>query len=122
MAGYWDRSRKVPFGPPIALTNFSVADWPLIFKQISTIGTIALVSAVSTLLNASGMELVAKQDVELNRELRSAGLALIIAGLGGGMVGFHTLGQSSLVNKLGASNRLVGLILAAICSDILYSG
>ena len=40
-----------------------------------------LVSLIALLLNASGLELVVKQDIQLNRELLAAGAGNIVAGL-----------------------------------------
>jgi SulP family sulfate permease len=60
----------------------------VLLGQLPTIATVVLVSVIALLLNATGLELATKREIELNRELRSAGLADLIAGAGGGLVGF----------------------------------
>ena len=96
--------------------------WPAIAGQAATIATIVLVSVVSLLLNTSALELTVRQDIELNRELRSAGLGNLLAGLGGGPPGFQTLGQSALGHRLGADSRLVGVTTVALCGLVLILG
>ncbi|HSJ54926.1 MAG TPA: SulP family inorganic anion transporter [Anaerolineae bacterium] len=97
--------------------------WPSVLAQAGSMGTILVISAVSLLLNASSLELLARRDVNLNRELKAAGVANLLAGLsGGGPVGFQTLSISSLSYRMGAPSRLVGVIAAALCGVMLLVG
>jgi sulfate permease, SulP family len=104
---------------PAALTQ---VDWPAIVAQASGLGTVLIIGAVAFLLNASGLELTIRQDIDLNRELESAGLANLVAGLGGGPVGYHALSLSALAHRLGANSRLAGLLAAAVCAVALFFG
>ena len=97
-------------------------NWPLIGSQIGNIGTIIMISVVSLLLNASGMEIMARRDIDLNHELQSAGLANLVAGLGGGPAGYHALSLSALGHRVGASTRLVGLLAGGLCGVMLFFG
>ena len=74
---------------PFALRDVLAANWAAILGQGGNIATVLILSVVSLLLNASALELAIRQDVDLNRELRAAGFANILSGLGGGMVGYH---------------------------------
>ncbi|MCP4164396.1 MAG: SLC26A/SulP transporter family protein [Chloroflexi bacterium] len=96
--------------------------WPAITGQIGSVATVLIISVVSLLLNASGLELIAEKDTDLNRELQVAGLGTFCAGLGGSMVGYHALSLSALGYKLGASSRLVGLFSAGLCGVTLFLG
>jgi SulP family sulfate permease len=93
-----------------------------ILGQSGNIAIILILSLVSLLLNASGIELVIRRDVDLNRELRVAGVANLLSGLGGGMVGYHALDLSTLSSRIGARGRLPGLIAGAICAVMLFVG
>jgi len=68
------------------------------------------------------LELATRQELNINRELRSAGLATTLASLGGGMVGFHSLSLSRLATSLGASNRWVGVLSGCFCGLALLVG
>ncbi len=99
-----------------------LAPWWVILGQGQILLTILLTSVVSILLTASSLELASEQEIDLNRELRSSGLATAAAGLGGGMVGFHSLSLSRLVLGMGVTNRWVGLLAAGLCGLALWFG
>jgi len=107
---------------PLAAGNLVAANWTAILGQGGNIAIILVLSVVSLLLNASGIELVIRQDVDLNRELRVAGLVNIVSGLGGGAVGYHALDLSTLCCRIGARGRLPGLVAGAICAVMLVAG
>jgi SulP family sulfate permease len=90
--------------------------------EFNIMGSILLTSVVSVLLTASALEIATRQELNINQELRSAGLATTLAGLGGGMVGFHSLSLSRLACSLGATNRWVGVISGGICGLALLAG
>lgn len=99
------------------------ANWQLVFEQIGQTLTILLLTAMALLLNCTGIELATGQEIDLNRELRATGVANLVAGLGGGVVGFHALGLSTLsIAKMRANSRLVGLTAAAVCAVTLFAG
>ncbi|MFZ5819801.1 MAG: SulP family inorganic anion transporter [Chloroflexota bacterium] len=107
---------------PLALKNLLFADWTSILGQGSNIAIILILSVVSLLLNASGLEVAIRRDIDLNRELRAAGIANLVSGLAGGMVGYHTLSLSSFSYRMGARGRLPGLVGGAICLAMLFAG
>jgi SulP family sulfate permease len=96
--------------------------WRMVAAQIPTFAAIILVSVVALLLNASGLELGTKSDLDINRELRANGIANIAAGLAGGPVGYHALSASLLGARMGANSRLIGYTSAAMCAAVLVVG
>ncbi len=107
---------------PLSLADLAHVKWSVIWGQAANIATILIVSVVALLLNASGLELTTKRDVELNRELQAAGVGNFLAGLAAGIVGFQQLGLSTLNYKLGATSRLTGLVEAGLCGLALFLG
>ncbi|UCC89731.1 MAG: SulP family inorganic anion transporter, partial [Anaerolineales bacterium] len=107
---------------PLIPANLLAANWAAILGQGGNIAIVLVLSVVSLLLNASALELAIRQDVDLNRELRAAGFANILSGLGGGMVGYHALSSSTLSYRIGARGRLAGLVAGAICAVMLLAG
>ncbi len=107
---------------PDAVLRLLDADWAIIAEQAGSVATILLISAIGVLLNSSGIEVAANQDMDLNRELKIAGMANLASGLGGGIIGFHTLGLSSLVLKMGVRSRIVGVVSALVCLAMLVIG
>jgi len=98
------------------------ADWGVVINQYSTLIALLLTSIISILLNTSALELAADEEIDLNKELRAAGLANLFGGFSGGMVGFQSLSLSSLPLGMGVRSRLVGLFSALACLFLLWFG
>jgi sulfate permease, SulP family len=98
------------------------ASWGPILAQAGGMATVLLVGMISLLLNVSGIELAAGRDIDLNRELRATGAANLALGLGGGMVGFHTLALSVLSHRLKVRDRVAGFLAAVVVAVALVVG
>jgi SulP family sulfate permease len=108
------------FVSPVAvIKSFS---WSLMWSNLTVLATILVTSVVSILLTATALELSLEKDVDLNKELRSAGVATFLSGLAGGIVGFHSLSMSRLALSMGARNRWVGVIAAVFCGTAFWLG
>jgi SulP family sulfate permease len=57
--------------------------------------------------------------VDLNREMRAAGLANIASGLLGGMVGYQSFNRSLLNVRAGATSRMAGVFASLACLILL---
>jgi sulfate permease, SulP family len=100
----------------------SDADLGLIALQAGSIATVIVVTAVALLLNSSALEFAAGREIDLNRELKVSGIANVLVGLSGGMVGFASVNISKFVLSIGVRGRLVGLMCALGCAAILVDG
>ena len=98
------------------------AHWDVIGQNTFTFVTITFTSLLGTLFNCSGIELVAKEDIRLDRELQVSGFANMLASLGGGIIGYHSVSLSTISNKFGLRNRLVGLVAAGMVGFTLFYG
>lgn len=107
---------------PLTASMVGLVDWTVLFQHIHEIATILVLSVISLLLNASGLEVTIKRDIDLNRELQTAGWANLAGGLGGSPVGYQTLSLSALAHRVGARSRLVSLISGLICGITLFFG
>jgi sulfate permease, SulP family len=107
---------------PPTVAILQQARWDVIVAQSGTLATLLLIALLSFLLNATGLELAARRDVELNRELKVAGVANAISGLGGGPVGYHALGLSTLSYRMTPHGRLTGVVVAAVFGVALFGG
>jgi sulfate permease, SulP family len=100
----------------------SQVDWGVLLGQIPALFSVAIISAVGLLLNSSGMELIIKKDIDLNRELLITGVANLAAGVMGGLAGFQDLSFSSLNHIMTGGRRLVGLLAALLIGATLIFG
>ncbi|MBN1883093.1 MAG: SLC26A/SulP transporter family protein [Deltaproteobacteria bacterium] len=101
---------------------FRDVHWQVVLSQAGSIVAVLLVSVISLLFNTTGLELILKKDVDLNRELTAAGLANVVAGLGGGVVGYQTLSLSTLGSRLGPPTRILGITAALMCVVMMLFG
>lgn len=111
-----------PAWMPPNLATLTGLDWRLVLTELPTIGTVVLIAAISTLLAASGIELAVRRDLDLNRELRALGLANLLAGLGGGVPGFHASNDTLLAKEMHAARRLTGVTAAVVLAVVLFAG
>jgi sulfate permease, SulP family len=107
---------------PVSLFQLAHVNWTLILTQLPEMVALMLITALSILLVSSGIELVTEQDLDLNRELKAAGLANICSGLLGGIVGSHTIGATLLACKTGGNSRLSGIIVSGFYLVVLFAG
>ncbi|MCF2873041.1 STAS domain-containing protein [Octadecabacter sp. G9-8] len=107
---------------PHQANPFAAVDWNVMWTQAPKMIALVCVTAMAVLSASSGIELAVMRDIDLDRELRSAGIANLCAGLFGGSGGFQGLGMTLLANQLGATNRAVGLLVAGVCAAVLFFG
>lgn len=106
----------------LSYSALSHVNWMLVISHAGSIAIVLVLSAISLLLNASGLEIEANQDMDLNHELRIAGIANLVTGFFSGLIGFHQLSLSVMNQKLGAQTRLTGLFAVAVCIAALLVG
>jgi sulfate permease, SulP family len=107
---------------PLPLGDLTQAHWIAVLRQGSNIGTVLLLASINLLLNVSGVELALRKDIDLNHELRIAGIGNLLSALAGGMVGYHDLSYTVLNHRIGAKSRLAGLIAGLVCLLVLLLG
>ena len=107
---------------PFDLSLLSQVKWELIFGQITNIAAVALISIVALLLNSNALELIAKKDIDLNRELISAGLANVAGGLAGTSVGYQYLGFSAIPFRMNINSRWTAVFAATVTAFVLLFG
>jgi sulfate permease, SulP family len=97
-------------------------DWGVLLDHWPQILTLMTVSLLGVLMQASVIEIAARADVDLNRELRALGVGNIVGSLGGGMAGYHSLSTSLLSIRIGRPTRATGLVVACVILAILCFG
>lgn len=100
--------------PPIGLADFARVDWGVLRSNAGSMVAVMVLAGISILLNASGLELATEEEIDLDRELRSTGIANLTVGALGGVVGYISLSESILNYKIGARSRAAGLICALL--------
>ncbi|MEH6590031.1 MAG: SulP family inorganic anion transporter [Halioglobus sp.] len=108
---------------PVLFERAAEIDWQLIGENLTSISTIAMLSAISLMLTASGLSVLQRENIDINHELRVAGLTNTVSGLTGGLIALPSMTLTELSMKVGApKSRLVGIVVAVFCLLMLYFG
>ncbi|RXZ33823.1 STAS domain-containing protein [Oxalobacteraceae bacterium CAVE-383] len=89
--------------------------WHILADHFSEFFAMIVVITLTILLNATGVGLATRHDVDFNHELRSAGIANILSGALGGVVGCQSLSRTLLSYQFGSRSRVTA-VLAALLS------
>lgn len=108
--------------PPLRGAFFQHVNYSALSGQIGNIMTIVFLSAISALLITSVIEIGTERYLNLERELKVAGIANIITGFGGGVLSLPAATDTLLSYKLGAKGRLAGICNALFCGAAILMG
>lgn len=107
--------------PARALVEHSF-DWGAFAFSAAEIGAVCGVTALSVLLDVSGLEVARQRSADLDMELRSNGLGNIAAGLFGGVAGNLSMSGSVLIEQAGGASRFSGVAASLFCGLVLLAG
>ena len=93
--------------------------WRAILAHLPECFAVAAVSALTILLNASGAALATGQEADFNQEMRAAGLANLLAGAAGGIIGYQSMSRTMLNSRAGATHRLSGIVAGLGCFAVI---
>ena len=102
--------------PPVLPADLKLVEWQAIAGQTLILATVPVLAVIATLMNATGIELDARRDLDLDRELRAVGIGNLIAGAGAGVPGYHSVSATALASRLGATDATIGLTIAVCCA------
>jgi len=108
--------------PVFSLSDLALIRWEALLPQLPQLCTIPLVSVLSFLLIASGLEAAVHSDLDLRHELNINGLANLLAGPGGSHTGYTALSFSLLGPRTGSDSRLVGVFAALFTGAATFFG
>lgn len=108
--------------PLLPLAHLGTVEWGAIGGQLGNISVVFMFSAITLLLVVSSIELATREDMDLNRELRAVGLANILSGLAGGLIGNHSLLPTALGRQMAGRSPYLGYIVGVVPLLVLFFG
>ena len=106
------------FGP----SDFGDIDWNALTLQFPNIMTVVLVTLICVVMNTSGVEISTNTELDWNREFKSAGLASLLSGLGGGPPGCLLISLTTRSRIFKAETRATGVVAALVVGASLIVG
>jgi sulfate permease, SulP family len=107
---------------PILYQSLAAANWGLILGQAGSYATLITLSLISILLGLSSLEVDFRTDIDVDAELQASGIANIVSGLFGGVVGYQDLLQTTISQRMGVRGRLATFTAAGVLVFILFFG
>ncbi len=107
---------------PWSMTGLAQTQWSLLMARVGDIGTLVIVTTLTVLINATGLEEETRTDANLDRELSLQGAANIVAPLAGGFLGFLSMNRSMMNLKLGGTGRASGLVFSLVAIVLAWTG
>ena len=96
--------------------------WIAIWEQLGGIVVVALLCSMMLLLEVSGIELLAKKDLNPDHELEVMGYANVVNGMLGEFPGMHDASNTALVDRLGGKYRLMGIVNSLLVAAAILAG
>ncbi len=106
----------------VSLPDISLVDWPLVFKHAGSITTIVILSAISFLLNSSGIEIIAGRDLDMNKDLKATGITNLVTSIIAAPASYVLVSQTALATRIGANSRLVGVLQGIFLLIVFFVG
>jgi SulP family sulfate permease len=108
---------------PWTLRALSGADWGMVAGQTANIATAVFVVVIASIINITGLEVMLRTELDINRELRDVGLANVVSGPFGGIPGYHAVSLTSLARQMRVGAREAGLVAALVpLAAVLFGG
>jgi SulP family sulfate permease len=101
------------FSPPWDYDAWRQFPWHLLPALSGDLIAVMFVATVSILLNVASLEVTAKREANLNRELKTVGISNLASAAFGGYVTGLPLSRSTLAFKLAGNSRVPALCVAA---------
>ena len=108
--------------PVLGPADLANVDWTAMAIQFPAVLLLVLVALIVVIMSLAGLEMAANEDLDWNREFRAAGIANVVAGLGGGTTASMIVPTSLRSKLFGASTRLTGIVAALVVGAALFLG
>ena len=106
---------------PWSTDELSRFPWGAVPALSGDLLAVMFVTAISMLLNTTGIELTTRREAALDRDLTALGVANLLSAVLGGYVSCVSLSRSTLNYSAGATGRLAGITAAAIAAAMLLA-
>jgi SulP family sulfate permease len=95
--------------------------WSSVPSLAGDVLAVMFVTITNFLLNTTGIEIAARAEADVERDLRVLGLANVVIAALGGYVSCTSFSRSMLVRTAGATSRISGVTVAAISAAVLVA-
>jgi SulP family sulfate permease len=113
---------QTPLWTPWSFADLALLDTRFVLMHLDGLLSVALVAALSILMNATSLEMESSRDADLDHELQVQGGANMVAAALGGLSGYTSLSRTLLNHRLGSQTRAAGVISALVLLAFMLAG
>lgn len=113
--------RVTPASPWMLWRDITAVPIKLLPWLAGDILAVIFVTTISLLLNATGVEVATRREVDVDRELRALGVSNVVGAAFGGYVSCLSLSRTTLAYASGAAGRLTGITVSIVCACFLLA-
>ena len=100
---------------PVTPSEAADADWGAMAGQILPVLGLFGVAVMGMVLNIAGLEMETGEDVDMEEEAISAGIATTAVSLLSGLPGFHQVGGTLMARRIGSRTRVASAVVLTTC-------
>jgi sulfate permease, SulP family len=101
------------------LNDLRMFPWRALSAHVGDLLAVMFVTAITMLLNTTGIEFVTRREADLQRDLKTLGVANLAGAALGGYVSCISLSRTTLNYAAGGRGRLSGLVVAIVSGFVL---
>lgn len=105
-----------------AITEVAAADWSAVVSQVPAMVAMALIVPLAFLLNVGGLEQTFKTDIDVDRELNTAGFGMLATGPLAAIPGYVYFTGTVVGRRLGGASRIPPLVAAGFALAVIFAG
>lgn len=107
---------------PYSVVILDQIEWKSILYSAVAASPVLVVAVMSLLLNASGMEMIPRRDINLHRELSVSVLRNLLSGFVGGIPAYQSISLSSLNFQMSGGRIISAVVASILCGLMLMLG
>lgn len=105
-----------------SVAGLQQVQWSALLPTIPMMLAVVGLCLLGALLNVMSLELLSGREVDLDRSLKTLGVANSVSGLAGGLPGYHMVSMTNLAHRVGMPETAAGLSVVGISLLCLVFG
>ena len=109
-------------GVPALSGVYLAAPWKQLLSSGDAFGAVIIIGTLQALLTANGLELGGNKEIDLDREMRTVGVANALSAAFGGFIAQIAVSTTAMNRAAGGKTRLTGLVVALLAIVSIFGG
>lgn len=122
LLGPFPHSAAPPILRILSPSSLSRVGWDALYAWAPYLASNAMLLTIALMLTVAGLELNLHRSIDMDAELRVAGVGNVLCGVLGGLPSCHGFAATMFLRREGAAGRLGALIPAACAAAVLLAG